>query len=425
MPPRFLYRDIFLEELKELFNMIILPRDTCRILSASLLAKNLVVELTGTYGVAKSTFALSVMKAFFKDLWDSPVKPVAKLRETLTEFDVFWYVDIAAMQRGDEEKEVRPRKIVTAPFKFINEFRRGSPKVYQTLLSLLSEGELEYKGRVYKSMDYICIVDSNPKDSASVEVPKALIDRVDVRIFFNAPGVENAFKILRERFDGGLVKYSSIVEKITPVMNSHDMLMIWEDVEMVEVPNHVLIFLALFYGALQCVKEYEIPSIGGRPNPIQIDRTTAESYFKLQCDKCQYNGSLCSRIEDVWGVRWIQSSVKVARALAWLDGRNRVSLEDVLFSISYTLNHRLILKNPASYPNTYTFIKLYLPDMFRVVGANWAEAARLWARYLKGDMEALSTLKNLSQRDNAIKKLYVELAQRRGDTLHILEQAES
>jgi len=412
--PFFIFHRTYLDAMRKLFNVIILPKETQRILSATLTAKNIVVELTGTYGVAKSTFALSVMKMFFSDLWASPVKPIAKLRETLTEFDVFWYVDIAAMQRGDEEREVRPKPIVTAPFKFINEIRRGSPKVYQTLLSLLSEGELEYKGRVYKSEDFICITDSNPKDTASVEMPKALVDRIDARIFFNAVGVTGALRMLREKFDGASIKYSSIVDRLSPVLESSDMARIWRDVENVKVPNHVLVFLSLLHGALQCVREYEIPSIGPQPHRLEIDRTTVEPHFRLQCDKCQYNGSICSRLEDVWGVRWLQSSVKIARGLAWVDGRTHVSLGDILFTISYTLNHRLILKEPASYPNTFTFIKLYLPDMLRLVGRNWAEAVTLWARYMRGDVEALSSLRSLSQRDSAVRKLYIEL-ERRGE----------
>jgi len=419
MTPSFIYRDIYLDGLRDLFNAIILPQDTQRILSAVLLSRNYVIELTGTYGVAKSTFALSVMKCFFHDLWEAPVKPIAKLRETLTEFDVFWYVDIAAMQRGEEEKEVRPRPIVTAPFKFINEIRRGSPKVYQTLLSLLAEGELEYKGRVYKSADYICITDSNPKDTASVEIPKALIDRIDARIFFNALGISGVFKMLRSKFNGESVKYSNIVDALQPLLTSSDMAAIWEDVELVKVPNYVLVFLALLHGAFQCVREYEMPSVGPT-HQLEIDRTTIEPYFRLQCDKCQYNGSLCSRLDDVWGVRWLQSSVKTAKAVAWIDGRTNVDLGDILFVVPYTVNHRLILKDPANYPNTFTFIKLYLPDMLRLVGKNWAEAAKLWAQYMKGNKEALSMLKNLSQRDSAVRKLYQELEQKRG-FLYMLE----
>jgi len=420
--PSFIYRDIYLDGLRELFELILLPKDTRRFLSASLLMKNSVVELTGTYGVAKSTFALSVMKMFFSDLWHQPVKPIAKLRETLTEFDVFWYVDIAAMQRGDEEKEVRPRPIVTAPFKFINEIRRGSPKVYQTLLSLLAEGELEYKGRVYKSRDYICICDSNPKDTASVDMPKALIDRIDARVFFNALGVEGAYQMLRSKFDGGSIRYSSIIERVQEMLTSEDMMRIWRDVERVKVPGHVLAFLALFYGALQCAKQYEIPTIG-QSTSIDIDRTTIEPHFRLQCDKCPYNGSLCSRLEDVWGVRWLQSTVKAARALAWIDGRTAVSLADILFAMPYTLNHRLILKDPGSYPNTFTFIRLYLPNMLRAVKENWTRAVELWARYAKGDLEALSSLKSLSQRDNAIKRLVVELEKRARSRQPVLRQA--
>lgn len=399
-------RDVFLEGFEAIHSRIMLPKETQRILASAVATRNSVTEITGSYGVAKSTWVYAVMRVFFHDQFDKKVKPVARFRETLTEFDVFWFVNIMAMQQGIEEKEVTPRPIATAPFKFINEVRRGSPKLYQAMLSLLAEHELEYKGRVWKSDDFICFMDSNPKDTASNELPKALIDRIDVRVYFNALGINDTLELLQSK-----EKKGPIVDSLPPLLTSDEVKKIWAEVDKVETPPHVFIFLSLFHGALACVYDYSLSTSQEKPLTTMIDRTVTEPYFRLMCDFCEYNGSLCSRLNDVWGLRWIESAIRFSKALAWLDGLSTVNLGHIVFALPYCLNHRLMLKNLSGYPNPLMFIRGYIPDLLRTVGDTWKQAAHAWAKYMAGDMEALSTLKTLAERNSAVKKLVRELEQ--------------
>jgi MoxR-like ATPase len=394
-------RDVVLEGMRELSGAVRLPPETWRVIIASMLTPNRVIELTGTYGVAKTTIALGIMKVFFSDVYEWPVKPIARLRETLTEFDVFWYVNVKALMSGEEEREVEPRPIVTAPFKFFNEIRRGSPKVYQVMLALLAEGELEYRGRVYRSEPFFCIMDSNPKDTASFEMPKAIIDRIDARIPVGAPDPLTSYAVLRDRARG----WRHALDELEPLMTSRDVSRVWAETSRVEVPAHCSLFLSFVHASMQCAERYRMPIWGGEEE-IEIDRTLAEGGFQLPCEQCRFNGNLCSRIAEAWGMRWMLSATRIAVGLAWLDGRQRVGLRDIVSVLPYVLNHRLVIKEGSRYPNTFTFLSSYLPALIRTSGEAWARAAHLLPRALRGSREALRELEEIASRDPAVQVVY-------------------
>jgi len=96
------------------------------------------------------------------------------------------------------------------------------------------------------------------------------------------------------------------------------------------------------------------------------------------------------------------SATRLAVGFAWLDGRWRVNLKDVFDALPYVLNHRLVLKEGGRYPNTFTFLSLYLPAMIRTSGETWAKAALLLPKALRGDREALDALLNLASKDQAV-----------------------
>ena len=124
--PTFKNRALFLKGLQLIFSWWKGDPEIKEMLSISLLTKNSITLLSGTYGTGKTTFILSVMKVFFSDVFEQQVKPIARIRDTLTEFDILLYIDIAKLRQGVEH--VEPRPIVTSPFKFFNELQRGNPR---------------------------------------------------------------------------------------------------------------------------------------------------------------------------------------------------------------------------------------------------------------------------------------------------------
>ena len=391
--PTFKYRSIFLAGLRNIFSWWRADPETKEMLSIALLAKNSVVLLSGTYGVGKSTFIESVMKVFFKDIYRQDVKPIARIRDTLTEFDILLYVDIAALRQGIEK--VEPRPIVTSPFKFFNELQRGNPRLYNALLSLFAEKEVEYRGRVFKSKPFVAFCDRNPHDVSSHEIPKALWDRIDAHLYIRVLDITETYELLTSKY---VKTYTPrIVDALPELLSSKEMLEIWNDVDKVIVPESITLFLSLIGGSFTCA---------------HVDRSVMEPRYRLPCDQCQYKGELCFKVREVWGTRWAESTIKFAKARAWLHGRPIVQLEDILFVLPYTLNHRLVLRPEieTAYPNKIDFIKSEVIEKAVKVKKNvWIGAIKAYLVALKGDDYAKRELKHLAERDVVVLKLYRKL----------------
>jgi len=391
--PTFKYRPVFLAGLKLIFDWWKADPETKEMLSIALLAKNSVILLSGTYGVGKSTFIESVMKVFFSDVYDQEVKPIARIRDTLTEFDVLLYIDIAKLRQGIEH--VEPRPIVTSPFKFFNELQRGNPRLYNALLSLFAEKEVEYRGRVFKSKPFIAFCDRNPHDVSSHEIPKALWDRIDAHLYIRVLDVKETYDLLVNKY---VRTYTPrIVDVLPKLLTSDKMMEIWDDVEKVVVPEYIVLFVSLIGASFTCAV---------------VDRSVTEPKFKLPCERCQYKGELCSKVKEVWGTRWAESTIKFAKARAWLYGRPIVQLEDVLFVLPYTLNHRLVLKPEVEtqYPNKIEFVKKeVIEKAIKVKKDIWIEAIKLYYAAVKGDKDAIRRLEELANRDVVVFKLYRKL----------------
>jgi len=391
--PSFKYRSVFLAGLRNIFNWWRADSETKEMLSIALLAKNSVILLSGTYGVGKSTFIESVMKVFFKDIYEQQVKPTARIRDTLTEFDVLLYVDIAALRQGIEK--VEPRPIVTSSFKFFNELQRGNSRLYNALLSLFAEKEVEYRGRVFKSNPFVAFCDRNPHDVSSHEIPKALWDRLDAHLYIRVLDITETYELLTSKY----VKTHTprIVDALPELLSSKEMLEIWNDVEKVVVPEAITLFLALIAGSFTCA---------------HVDRSVTEPRFRLPCDRCAYKGELCFKVREVWGTRWAESTIKFAKARAWLYGRPIVQLEDVIFVLPYTLNHRLVLKPEveSSYPNKIEFVKQEVIERaIKVKKDIWIRAIKAYLAALNGNEDAKRELEHLAERDVVVLKLYRKL----------------
>ncbi len=389
--PTFKNRQLFLKGLQLIFSWWKGDPEIKEMLSISLLTKNSITLLSGTYGTGKTTFILSVMKVFFSDVFEQQVKPIARIRDTLTEFDILLYIDIAKLRQGIEH--VEPRPIVTSPFKFFNELQRGNPRLYNALLSLFAEKEVEYRGRVFKSQPFVCFCDRNPHDVSSHEIPKALWDRLDAHLYIKVLEVTENYELLTQKYVK--TRTQRIIDALPKLMTSKDMMEIWEDVDKVVVPESVTLFLALLGASFTCAK---------------VDRSVTEPKFRLPCDQCQYKGELCFKVREVWGVRWMESTIRFAKARAWLYGRAIVQLDDVLFVLPYTLNHRLVLRPEveSAYPNKIEFVKkVVIEEVIRKIKAPvWIQAIKAYIEAQKGNKDAENELRQLAERDVVVFKLW-------------------
>ena len=91
-----------------------------------------------------------------------------------------------------------PRPIVTQPIKFFNEVNRSQASVEDAILGLIAEGEVEYRGEVFKSPPYTAFMDTNPHVGGN---DLAFTDRIDMELLFPSALLDQRYKILKGRLD--------------------------------------------------------------------------------------------------------------------------------------------------------------------------------------------------------------------------------
>lgn len=316
----FKHRDIYIKAVEELDKVIAYPEEHKTIMRIIPLLKNSVILIKGAYGFGKTAYVECLAKIFFGE--DNFA--MFTMNQELKLEDTFVIIDVASLLKGEEK--VSPREIISKPFKFINEVQRGNGKLYNFMLSLFSEKKVIYRDRVFTTPDFVCVMDANPHDSASTEIPRALLDRISVSFTVTTPP-EN------ERLSK-IVIYEDLrpADRVKNILRYEDMIKIWEEVENVHVPKGILFLVSvLIHNYLtRCVREDK--------EIVSLDK--AMSF----CEECRYRDEPCSHLKEPLGARWQSDLIKVARAKAYFEGRNEVTVNDVLFALRYVLPHRVNLK---------------------------------------------------------------------------------
>lgn len=353
-------RDRYLEAVEEVKRWYAVPRGLEEILSIVPLVRNGKFLLLGPYGYGKSLYAYLVGRVMFGLEMDEMA--VVNLMNELTIYDVFFHVDVGALMRGEEV--VEPRNIITSPFKFVNELQRGNSRIYNALLGLMAEGEIRLRERRFRTPDYLMILDANPFDAASTEIPRALMDRITGSFTMRSLDPEGVMKVMdMESWDPR--------GEARPVLSVDEMRDIWSEVEAVEVPRAVKTMLLLIHRYLNAC--------------VQGDRALfSPDVLRNLCSSCRWRNEPCHALLQTLGQRWWEDTVRVARARAYFHGRDEVRAEDVLFAMRYTLPHRLHLRERMLIASRSS--ELWVEDLIRNVEI---EMVGTWIPAMKGNEAAL------------------------------------
>jgi MoxR-like ATPase len=278
--------------------------------------------LSGGYGTGKTTFIEIAAKMFYSnDLG------VVRCHQELTTFDILWALDIQKFI-GSKIGAITPRTLITATFKFVNEVQRLNVQCQNSLLELLSEKSVIFSDVRARSPDYICFLDMNPHDICTVGLVKALMDRIDFLLNVKLLGIKETHKLLVTKYHKRHV--DDLRTLADPVLTVEQMSEIWTDIEKIKVPNEVFLKITMVASLLR--------------RRIKTDRSITSARYRMSCGGCLYMGEVCSEMERPIAHRWIDSAVKLSKGRAWLQGRDAVSYDDILWALQYVLPHRLELK---------------------------------------------------------------------------------
>lgn len=353
--PSFMHHEKVIEGLNMIFGS---TRESVKISDINVLemlriipiTPNAISLLSGIMGTGKTSYAKAFVKVFFgpDELGMIKCDPDKTPHETLYGTDVasetkYNYDTSGKVESTREEFVFDPEALsfVTRPIKFANEISRSSKAVQDALLGLFQEGEIEYRGKVFRTeRPFIALLDQNPmhlQGMGARELEPALIDRIDVSINVPTSGI----------FDDLAIQQSKESEhELKQLLDYSTMKEVFTDVEKVRRPIGLKFITVVISQSLRaCKYKKDISS------PIFIE--------SIDCATCEYKNDICSAIEAPIGHRHIESILKFAASRAWLNKREEITIEDIIVVMPFVLSHRLKLKAKAymEAESTYTWIK--------------------------------------------------------------------
>ncbi len=184
-----------------------------------------------------------------------------------------------------------------------DEINRATPKTQSGLLESMEEHQVTIDGKTYPlTAPFMVIATQNPIENMGVfPLPEAQLDRFLVKINMNYPTHEEGVAIL-ERFGE-----SDPLSELKAVVTKEQIINAQKDVSSVFAHKDIMSYI---YAITEATREYENVSLGVSPR-----------------------GAL--------------ALLRASKACAAINGRNYVMPDDVKFTASYVLSHRIILTNTA------------------------------------------------------------------------------
>ena len=362
--PNFIYHDLVMEGLGQIFNgktkqSVVIPDPKIKKMICLIpLTANGISLFDGIMGIGKGVSTRAIHKVFYSDQKIGIIRcdPNKRPEETLFETDVKSNTDYTydgdKIHSTTQVYDINPdaKEFIYCAIKFINEISRGSKAFQDRLLGLFEEGELEEKGQIFKSLKPdITILDQNPAhmQNNGHELEPALKDRADIKIPMPAPSISTIIATQT-------IKTSKTLPETLPAILTYSkMKEIYEDIAKVEINyDELSLFSVISQLFFTCKHRRDI----------------ANEYFleNINCNQCSFDNGICKYVKYPIGQRFMESTISFAKSKAWLEKRTTISMDDLMFILPFTLNHRITLQPDtlSSYPDAYTWITEYaIPEL--------------------------------------------------------------
>lgn len=280
-------------QVMEQVNQVILGKETeIREMMLSFLADGHVL-LEDIPGVGKTTLALAFSKAMALDYRRIQFTPDV-LPSDLTGFSIY---------RREEERFVYQQGSVFCNLLLADEINRTSPKTQSALLEVMEERKVTVEGvtRAVPS-PFLVIATQNPSGSIGTQsLPEAQVDRFMTSLSIGYPDLDSEVSMALGVSEQGRI------DRVSQTMDRETLLEIQSQVCQVYLKESVAQYVAKL---VRATREHPNLERGGSP------RATI-------------------------------ALVRMARAAAWLDGRDFVTPGDVASQFPYIIRHRLFFNNSA------------------------------------------------------------------------------
>lgn len=244
-------------------------------------------------GVGKTTLALALSKALSLDYKRLQFTPDV-LPTDVTGFTI--------LNKNTREFEYKKGAAMTNLF-LADEINRTSSKTQAALLEVMEEGKVTVDGVTYKTPEpYIVIATQNPIGSIGTQtLPESQMDRFIVRLTMGYPSLENEVIMLKSKHN------QVTVETVEPVVTAPEIIEAQKTVENIYVAEPIFEYIAKLAEA-------------SRKHP---------------------------QIKLGLSPRGTIALLKMTKATALLKGRDYVLPDDVIYTFSDVVSHRILLNSKA------------------------------------------------------------------------------
>ena len=323
---------------------------------------------------------------------------VAKIDYDKRPDEVLYGLEIRAVEAVNQsgetvntyEFEPVPREIVTQSIKFFNEANRSQSGVEDAVLGLIAEKLVEYRGKTFKSPDFVAWMDTNPHQKGN---DLAFTDRIDMELLFKSVSLGGRYDQLVNKFagKGGLEPNQILVEYMKAdeadpnsfkPMRISNLFNVWNmvgketkftspgssydgfrDISVISVlfsqifakrPETVNVGgsdqgVAYSFSDIddaQSLDLYESPLLdySTTTNTNTSDRGTTSPVLNddtMIFGSADVAGQLPTVFTRVLGFRFTNSIVKLAQAFSFLRGKESVSRQEILDAVPYAIAHRM------------------------------------------------------------------------------------
>ena len=284
--------NVNVEKVLEEVRKAITGKDDCinRVFAAILAGGHILIE--DVPGVGKTTLAIAFSKAL--SLMDKRMQFTPDVMPAdILGFNMY--------QKETGRFVYYPGAIMCNLF-LADEINRTSPKTQSVLLEVMEEQKVTIEGETREvPSPFVVMATQNPKGSAGTQLlPEAQLDRFMICISMGYPNLKDEVEILKG-------KSTSNVANVNPVLSMEQLMMMKEEVESIHVSDKLYAYVAMLSSA---TREHNYVELGLSPR-----------------------GSI--------------ACVKMAKAWAYLKGRNYVLPEDVVDIFLDVAKHRIMLNTKA------------------------------------------------------------------------------
>lgn len=273
-----------------------------------------------------------------------------------------------------------PRPIVTQPIKFFNEVNRSQASVEDAILGLIAEGEVEYRGEVFKSPSYTAFMDTNPHVGGN---DLAFTDRIDMELLFPSALLDQRYKILKGRLLEGNQTTDPRMRLLNMMLTGDFKPIRYEELKKIWGNTKQVAYVKDGYNALMDISiistlfaqrfgvhepdakvdisaesfaislthnrnsgDYQNTLIPINSSGYFIDASISESkVYRNSMEKSQQSlnrgqGAMVL-MDRVLAMRFTNSLAKLSRSLAYLRGNQYVTRKEVMDCLPYVVGHRM------------------------------------------------------------------------------------